>query len=95
MRGLTYWVWVSGVLLLLDAGFDVPDLGVLAAHVLFVLGLEGEELLLRLEDLVVLDLLRFDLGFLEDLVTLAPEDRFPDQYVGCQGQGGSDNQSDK
>ena len=86
---------VQGVLLLLHAGFRVADLGVLVVHVFLVLRLEVEELLLGLEDLVVLDLLRFDLGLLEDFVPLAPEDGFPDEYVGRQGQGGPDDESDE
>ena len=86
---------VQGVLLLLHAGFRLPDLGVLVVHVFLVFRLEVQELLLGLEDLVVLDLLRFDLGLFKDFVPFPLEDGFPDEYVGRQGQGGPDDESDE
>ena len=86
---------VDGVLLLLDAGFGFADLGVLAVDVFLMFRLEGQELLLGLENLFVLDLLGLDLGFLENLLFLSLEDGPADEYVGGEGQDSSRDKSDK
>ena len=85
---------VYRVLLLLDAGFGLADLGIALVDGLFVLALETEELFLGLENLFVLDLLGLDFRFFQDFVPFSLEDGLADQYIDRQGNHCAGDKSD-
>ena len=84
-------LFVQGVLLLLEPVFRIAELVVLLADGLVVLALELEEALLGLEDLLLLDVLAFEFGFLENSVAAAFHDNAADDYIDGQGEDGADD----